>query len=66
MQHVGDGPPAQVGRGDDVLLATRVPGSHRFGRCQGDAFGHADELLGRGRLRRRVGAAEHLRDTSAQ
>lgn len=60
VQHLGDGAPAEVGRGDDVLLATGVAGGHRLGRGHGDAFGHADELLRRGGLWRRVRAAEHL------
>jgi len=60
VQHVGDGPSAEVRRGDHILLPARVPRGHRFGRCHGDALGHADELLGRGRLRRWVGAVEHL------
>lgn len=35
---------------DDVLLPGRVAGGHGFSRRHGDALGHADELLGRGRL----------------
>ena len=60
VQHVGDGAAAEVGRGDDVLLPTRVPSGHRFGRCHGDALGLADKLLWRGRLGRRVRTVEHL------
>lgn len=60
-QHVRDGAAAQVGRGDDVLLPTRVAGGHSFGRGHGDAFRHSDEVLRGGDLGRRHRGGEDLR-----
>lgn len=60
-QHIRDGFAAQVGRGDHVLLLSRVPRSHRFGRCRGDALGHTGELLRCGGLLRDVLGLEELK-----
>ena len=49
-EHVWHGFAAEVGRMDDVLLPGRVACSHSLGSCHGDAFSHANELLGCGRL----------------
>lgn len=61
MQHVSDGPSAEVGRGDDVFLTTGVPSSHCLRCCHSDSFSHANELLWCGRLWWWVRTAEHLR-----
>lgn len=45
---------------DDVLLPGRVPCSHCFGSCHGDAFSHANELLGCGRLAGGILGLKHL------
>lgn len=45
---------------DDVLLSGRVPSSHRFSCRHGDAFSHANELLGCGGLAGRVLGLKHL------
>ena len=60
VQHVSNGPSAEVGRGNDVFLTTRVPSSHCLRCCHSDSFSHANELLGCGCLCWWVRTAEHL------
>lgn len=60
VEHVGDGPSAEVGRGDNVFLTTRVTRSHCLCCCHGDSFSHANELLRCGCRWWWVSAAEHL------
>lgn len=50
---------------DDVLLPGRVPRSHCFGSCHGDAFSHANELLRCGGLVGRVLGLKQLGRTKS-
>lgn len=59
-KHICDSTAAQIGCGNDILLATRVARGNSLGCCHGDTLGHSDEIFWGGGLGRWLWGTEDL------